>query len=258
MLLLGSALACNLFVCDPESLLITAETILPAQQMGSRRGMMERHHASIPEEYARLQNPVLAEEQSLLRGEEIFSANCAVCHGESGMGDGPGGLNLDPPPAPIAHTSLMLSDAYLFWRISEGGVDYGTAMPVYKLLLDENSRWDVINYIRSLGSQQVIPGPDMMGEGDVFEQQVQIREQMLDDAVGKGVISQIEADTFARVHFAIDNYLLENPAILQGKGMDAMIDVVLSEMVNQNLVSAMEADDFLSVHETIENAGLMR
>ena len=84
-------------------------------------GMHHAHHAEIPDEYAGLSNPVAADDASIQRGGEIFAASCAVCHGDGGMGDGPAAASLDPPVMPIAHTSQMLSDAYLFWRISEGG-----------------------------------------------------------------------------------------------------------------------------------------
>lgn len=55
----------------------------------------------------------------------------------------------------------MLSDDYLFYRISEGGnvAPFNSAMPAWKEILTETERWDVINYTRSLG------GEDMMGDG---------------------------------------------------------------------------------------------
>jgi mono/diheme cytochrome c family protein len=34
----------------------------------------------------------------LTKGREVFKANCASCHGENGMGDGPAGLALKPRP----------------------------------------------------------------------------------------------------------------------------------------------------------------
>jgi len=111
------------------------------------------HQAPIPDEYADLVSPIEADAESIARGEKTFTTLCVSCHGESGMGDGPAGPALDPPPAPVAQTSQVMSDAYLFWRISEGGISFGTAMPPWKGSLDENARWDVINYVRSLGAE---------------------------------------------------------------------------------------------------------
>lgn len=97
-------------------------------RMGPGSGMMNRHHVKIPDEYAGLNNPVPADDASLARGGEICTTHCATCHGNFCNGDGPGGASLDPAPAPIGHTSQMISDAYLFGRITEGGVPFGTGM----------------------------------------------------------------------------------------------------------------------------------
>jgi len=120
--------------------------------------LAEFHSAPIPDEYADLVSTVEADEESIARGETTYTTLCASCHGDSGMGDGPAGLALDPPAAPVAQTSHMVSDAYLFWRISEGGTEFGTAMIPWKGSLDEEARWDVINYIRSID-------PDAGGQG---------------------------------------------------------------------------------------------
>ncbi len=78
------------------------------------------------------------------------------------MGDGPAASALDPAPAPVAHSSQMLADDYLFWRISEGGTPFGTTMPAWKML-DEQARWDMINYMRALGAGTVEPASSMGG-----------------------------------------------------------------------------------------------
>ena len=95
-------------------------------------------------------SPVDADEDSVARGAEIYSSNCASCHGNTGMGDGIAANSLEPAPSPVAHTSRRMGDGYLFWRISEGGVPFETAMPSWKTILSESDRWDVINYMRSL------------------------------------------------------------------------------------------------------------
>ena len=113
--------------------------------------MTSRHQAAIPNEYAGLTNPIPPDASSLERGASLYATNCARCHGDSGMGDGPSASALDPAPAPVAHTSQILADDYLFWRISEGGATFGTSMPAWKIL-DEQSRWDMINYLHAIGA----------------------------------------------------------------------------------------------------------
>jgi len=81
-------------------------------------GMMVRHMAPIPADYQRMSNPVPPFEGSIERGEAIYEQSCAVCHGEQGWGDGSAADGLEPRPAPLAHTAGMLSDEYLFYRIS--------------------------------------------------------------------------------------------------------------------------------------------
>lgn len=119
---------------------------------GMDEGMMQRHRVPIPEEYAGLTNPVPATTESLARGEALYAANCASCHGDRGLGNGPAAEGLDPAPPPIAYTAQMLSDAHLFYRISEGGNEapFNSAMPAFEDTLSERERWDVINYVRSL------------------------------------------------------------------------------------------------------------
>jgi high-affinity iron transporter len=125
-------------------------------------GMMARHQAVIPEEYAGRTSPIPADDASLQRGAALYAPNCASCHGDGGMGDGPAGAALNPAPAPLAQTSQMVADDYLFWRISEGGATFHTAMPAWKGL-DEQARWDLVNYIRALGAGTAKPASGVGG-----------------------------------------------------------------------------------------------
>jgi mono/diheme cytochrome c family protein len=84
----------------PES--VEAAPSESESQMGMGMGMMGNnsmriaHHAAIPEVYAGLSNPTATDADSLERGAAIYGSSCAVCHGDGGMGDGPGAVNLDP------------------------------------------------------------------------------------------------------------------------------------------------------------------
>jgi mono/diheme cytochrome c family protein len=127
-------------------------------------GMMGNFNNQAPFEYAGLTNPISANPDSLRRGELVYQTYCVSCHGETGLGDGPAAEAFDPPPAALALTTQLLSDANLFYRISEGGDfdPFNSAMPAFKETLNEEQRWDVINFIRSLGGGGMMPGGGMM------------------------------------------------------------------------------------------------
>lgn len=237
------------------------ETIPEVGQMmmgnGMGSGMGQRHHSRVPEPYTGIVNPVPASEDSLARGEEIYAVNCATCHGDGGMGDGPGGKNLDPLPAPIAHTSQMMADDYLFWRISEGGTPFGTAMIPYVDILDEQSRWDVINYLRALGSGVVRPRQSMGGEVYSPEFMATQQAEMLSLGVNQGVISEDEADIFERVHTDLEAFLAANLAGVNNLTMDERQETALSSLVEAGKITQNEASVFKIVHDRLEDNGLM-
>jgi mono/diheme cytochrome c family protein len=227
-------------------------------QMGMNNdGMMTRHHAEIPAEYAGLKNPIPADEESLERGAALYTTNCASCHGDGGMGDGPAGSALVPAPAPVAHTSQMMADDYLFWRISEGGTPFATSMPPWKVL-DEQARWDIVNYMRALGSGTVNPTVGMGGEA--YDPAVQATQQaeMLAQAVKQGVVTQEEADTFRLVHDAVEQYRSEHPEIMNsGRNATEREAAILSALVDENIITQTQADAFQDIHDRLGTSGLM-
>lgn len=81
-------------------------------------------------------------------GKEVFTTNCAACHGAEGHGDGPAGAALDPKPRDLSAFAPEVGDDYLFWRVNTGVP--GTAMVGWKGILTDEQIWDVIAYIRTL------------------------------------------------------------------------------------------------------------
>ena len=120
---------------------------------GGRGEPEEAEHAEegahdVSEEATAVENPVEATDESIAQGAEIYVANCAVCHGENGEGDGPGSEALDPPPASLHEDHVQSnSDGALFHIVSEGVK--GTGMPPWEGTLSEDERWHVVNYMRT-------------------------------------------------------------------------------------------------------------
>ena len=102
----------------------------------------------VPADAAAVENPVQATEESIQAGTELFATTCAVCHGESGAGDGAAAAGLDPKPANLAESHVQdNTDGALFWIISKGRE--GTAMPPWEAIYSDDDRWHLVNYLRT-------------------------------------------------------------------------------------------------------------
>jgi mono/diheme cytochrome c family protein len=91
--------------------------------------------------------PVPATDSSLQRGQVLFDIDCALCHGQDGIGNGPLSSYFSPKPADLTGEYAQgLSEAEIFLVITQGrGI-----MPSLAENLSPAERWDVVNYIRSL------------------------------------------------------------------------------------------------------------
>ncbi len=93
-------------------------------------------------------NPVASDEKNVASGKDIYSKNCANCHGKKGKGDGPKSSELDKVPGDFTKDDFQKqSDGALFYKITEGK----KPMPSFKKEVTEEQRWQVIHYIRTLG-----------------------------------------------------------------------------------------------------------
>jgi mono/diheme cytochrome c family protein len=105
-----------------------------------------------PEQFADHSNPFADDPEVIAEGEVLYQANCSSCHGFTGEGDGTAAAGLEPKPENLAQTQSALSDAYLFWRISEGGLiqPFNSLMPAWKGMMSEEKIWQVVSYLRNL------------------------------------------------------------------------------------------------------------
>jgi copper transport protein len=94
-------------------------------------------------------NPIPPNAASVARGQAIYAQRCVPCHGESGKGDGPVGLTLNPRPADLTIHAVpgVHTDAQLFEWITNGFP--GSIMPHFGKVLSDNDRWDLVNFIRT-------------------------------------------------------------------------------------------------------------
>jgi mono/diheme cytochrome c family protein len=101
-----------------------------------------------PAAEARKKNPVAANESSLGAGQKVYLKRCAECHGKAGNGDGPDAAELGIHPAKLSSPAIQQqTDGALFWKVTVGK----KPMPNYGTRLSATDRWNVVNYLRTLG-----------------------------------------------------------------------------------------------------------
>jgi mono/diheme cytochrome c family protein len=128
-----------------------------------------------PPEYANARSTRWDDVAAVTRGEPLFQTYCMVCHGTDGKGIGPAATGLPHAPADLTHHfhySPGDGDAYLFWRVSEGGEvepfrSMQSVMPAFKTVLTEDQRWDVLAYVHVKFHGGFMP-KSVTGEGTVI------------------------------------------------------------------------------------------
>ena len=100
------------------------------------------------------------EAPNLARGAAVYQMQCAVCHGTTGHGDGPAGLQLSPRPIDFTDASRadQRSALSLYEVISQGVA--GTPMASYAQTLSTDDRWSLAFYVGTLAY------PDAMANGE--------------------------------------------------------------------------------------------
>jgi len=90
-----------------------------------------------------------AQDEQVAQGKTLYKKNCSVCHGQDGDGNGSNAVNLSTPPTDFTDQSVMATNSAtkLYQAISAGVLP---DMPAFEDKLDDNERWALVSYLRSL------------------------------------------------------------------------------------------------------------
>lgn len=126
-----------------RAVLIAGILVLPVS-LGATATLMAV--PAVPTSY--YHSPIRYDVLSIASGEPIYRENCVICHGEDGYGDGPAAASLAVKPADLTGQHLFHhGEGTLFWWVSNG--IEGSAMPAFRDLLDEDQRWDVLQFLHA-------------------------------------------------------------------------------------------------------------
>ena len=103
---------------------------------------------TIPAKAKTTKNPVAVSKESVADGKDLYNKHCKSCHGAKGLGDGPKAATLDVSCSDFSTKKFQAqTDGEIFFQVSEGK----GKMPSFKKTIPEdNSRWAIVNYIRTM------------------------------------------------------------------------------------------------------------
>lgn len=138
-----------------------------------------QRHPTPPETVAEIEvptwvaNPANWKAEDIQQGKVLYEANCAVCHGLELDGAGPAAEGFRYPIRPANFrdpgTIAQLQLRYVYWRVSEGGIQnqFNTAMPRWVVPANQpesstlhsydftpDEAWQVIIYLYSATGHQ--------------------------------------------------------------------------------------------------------
>ncbi len=102
----------------------------------------------VPAKYKSMKSPYPANSESLANGKSLYSTHCKSCHGSKGDGNGTKAATLDTKVESFLTGAFRSQTAgEVFYKTTFGRKD----MPKYeKKIPDEEDRWAVVNYVKSL------------------------------------------------------------------------------------------------------------
>lgn len=127
-----------------------------------------------------IQNP---SEELIANGKELYQQNCSSCHGDKGLGNGPAGAALNPPPRDLTNLEGWTNGPefpQMYKTLEEGIAKNGMAAYEY---MPPKDRIAIIQFIRTLADYP-----------EITDDQVQEVESTYNLAKGKNTNNQIPVE----------------------------------------------------------------
>lgn len=103
-----------------------------------------------PPSASTMKSPLVDQQEAERAGKVIYERMCVICHGEKGDGKGVASVTLEPRPADFLSIRVEdESDGAIFWKLTHGK----PPMASYATLLNEDQRWELVAYLRTLEAE---------------------------------------------------------------------------------------------------------
>ena len=151
----------------------------------------------------------------LARGATLYQNQCAACHGATGHGDGPAGLQLSPRPVNFNdQTRADQRSALSLYEVISQGVE-GTPMASYAQQLSSDDRWALAYYVGSLAYTK-----EAAAGADAWQHDNGARAQIADlKELSRARAAQLTTTLGAESARAILGYLRGHPDAVQQQAL---------------------------------------
>lgn len=194
----------------------------------------------------------------LARGAQLFEAQCAMCHGQQGRGDGPLAASLNPKPTVLTeHLRARERSLLALHQVISNGVQ-GTAMQGFASLSDED-RWALAFFVGTLSYAE----SDKAAGAKVWQANAQARQTIVNLEALTQTSEHVLADKLDEPSAkALTAYLRANPSALntnKPKGT-AIAKAKLAESVaalqagNREAATKLALSAYLDGFEPVEPA----
>lgn len=107
--------------------------------------------------------PWVTNADMVTHGKKVFAQNCAMCHGDTGHGDGAAGAALNPKPRNLVEGKWTQGGGYIgIFKVITNGIP-GSSMAAYGHLKAAD-RWALVQFIDSITENKVAETPEAIAE----------------------------------------------------------------------------------------------
>lgn len=108
-------------------------------------------------------DPWMSSEDMIAHGAKVYKTNCAICHGDKGMGDGAAGAGLVPKPRNLVEGQWKVGGTRVsLYTTLLKGLE-GTSMAAFAHI-PKNERWALVHWMRSITKNKKDEPDDKVAE----------------------------------------------------------------------------------------------